>query len=50
MGSLEIQGEMEYGVAFIDPKFGLKGKKIIQKEPSNTGIGRLGRVFKGSSN
>jgi predicted phosphodiesterase len=35
---LELEWEMGYDVAFMDPKFRLKGTEIIEMEPSNTGI------------
>ena len=35
---LELEWEMGYDVAFMDPKFRLKGTEIIEMEASNTGI------------
>jgi hypothetical protein len=39
---LELDWEMSYDVAFMDPDFSLKGTEIIEIKPSNTGIAMQG--------
>ncbi len=39
---LELDWEMSYDVALMDPDFSLKGTEIIEMKPSNTGIAMQG--------